>query len=89
MNTPKKPTHADMDLLEKVLQGQDAAAEGDQPLRDMQPLDELSVMYAAYQRSLRAMQLSVDDGLLVTLAATWLDGFCAGAESARRKALKA
>lgn len=83
-----KPVHPDMDLFEKVLQGQDARAEGKVPMAEMVPgLDPSSVMWAASQRSMRADNLNSTHGRDAVLAALWLDGLAAGLEMARRKAL--
>lgn len=86
-----RPEHRDLDLLSQVLQGQDAAAEGQQPLEHMVPVDSDSLMYIARQRARLAMArltpLSDSTPETVT-AATWIDGFTAGAETLRRLQLR-
>lgn len=83
---PNRPEHADFDLLSKVLQGQDAASEGGQPLEDLVPIDLASGVYAARQRALRTiMHFSLPSTMEGPLAALWLDAFAAGHEVGRRR----
>lgn len=81
----EKPTHPDMDLMEKVLQGQDARAEGNVPLDELQPINPEVLMYAAHQRTIRAGGMHRHHEPEIVRAALWLDGFAAGAAAQRRK----
>lgn len=86
---PAKPNHPDMELFEKVLQGQDSRAEGGVPMNEMVPdVDPSSAMYAAHQRSLRFDSFAARwaHQPQIALAALWLDGMAAGVDIARRKA---
>lgn len=77
---PNRPQHEDFWLMAVVMQDLDSATDdGANFNRLVAPLvDPESLTYMASQRGLRASYAS-PGGNQVMLAATWLDGFVAGA----------
>jgi hypothetical protein len=76
---PVRPDHPDFWLLSQAVIGQDAQAEGGQPVPDIlgRIIDPASAVYMARQRALRLLGWTSPDPEM-QLTAAWIDGLLAG-----------
>jgi hypothetical protein len=79
----RRPTSPDFETLAAIIRALDARAETEEDvvleLVQAADLDPYTAAYMAQQRGLRAAAL-LDEDVVTSLAATWLEGFTVGAK---------